>query len=212
MIRIAEGSVRWILTAAICALVSVALTVIDERMRSITYFFILLTLFFVAFFRDPHRAPEYHPDIHNGRALLAPADGRIVALGDGAMQIFMNFHDVHVNRAPVHGQIKAIRYTKGSHIPAFTKNSIRNERNEIIIANKDFDCTVTQIAGTVTRRIVSYIREGDSVQQGQRIGMIRFGSRVDVVIPPGFEPVVHKRDKVRAGETVIAVKTSKDMQ
>ncbi|RLG19993.1 phosphatidylserine decarboxylase family protein, partial [Methanosarcinales archaeon] len=82
------------------------------------------------------------------------------------------------------------------------------ERNEIVIANKDTQCAVTQIAGTVTRRIVSYVKEGDFVQRGGRIGMIRFGSRVDVTIPDNFEVVIRKGDRVRAGETVIAIERS----
>lgn len=208
MIKLAEGSIRWIVSAAICALTSALLISVDERMRTVTYLFILLTIFFIGFFRDPHRTPDPHPGVTDDCSLLAPADGRVMAIKDGAVQIFMNFHDVHVNRAPVSGRIKVIRYTKGSHIPAFTKDSLRNERNEIIIENDGFDCMVTQIAGTITRRIVPYVTEGDFVQRGGRVGMIRFGSRVDMTLPPGFEPAVRKGDKVRAGETVIAIKTS----
>ena len=208
MIRLAEGSIRWIVSAAFCALTSALLISVDERMQTVTYLFILLTIFFIGFFRDPHRTPSTHPGVHGDCAMLAPADGRVMAIKNGAVQIFMNFHNVHVNRAPISGRIKAIKYTKGSHIPAFTKDSLRNERNEIVIENDGFDCTVTQIAGTITRRIVPYVAEGDFVQRGDRVGMIRFGSRVDMTMPPGFEPAICKGDKVRAGETVIAIKTS----
>ena len=204
MIRLAKGSVRWILTAGACAVTASFVTLFDDRFRTIAYIFILLTVFFIGFFRDPQRTPDYSksPD---DRVLLAPADGRVMAIENGAAQIFMNFHNVHVNRTPISGRVKSIRYKKGSHIPAFKKSSSRNERNEIVIANKDTECAVTQIAGTITRRIVSYVKEGDFVQRGGRIGMIRFGSRVDVTIPDTFEVVIRKGDRVRAGETVIAI-------
>nr|QNO48055.1 putative archaetidylserine decarboxylase proenzyme [Methanosarcinales archaeon ANME-2c ERB4]QNO48632.1 putative archaetidylserine decarboxylase proenzyme [Methanosarcinales archaeon ANME-2c ERB4]QNO50152.1 putative archaetidylserine decarboxylase proenzyme [Methanosarcinales archaeon ANME-2c ERB4]QNO50222.1 putative archaetidylserine decarboxylase proenzyme [Methanosarcinales archaeon ANME-2c ERB4] len=209
-IRIARGSLSWLLSAGACALVISVAATIDDMFRIPAYFFILLTVFFVGFFRDPQRRPDYDPDITHDHdpVLLAPADGRVMAIDRCGVQIFMNFHNVHVNRAPISGKIESINYIKGSHIPAFTKNSLRNERNEIVIANKDGLCKVTQIAGTITRRIVSYVREGDSVERGGRIGMIRLGSRVDVTIPPGFEPVVHRGDVMRAGETVIAIRRS----
>ena len=207
MIRIAKGSARWILTTGACAVAASVISLFDDRFRIIAYIFILLTVFFIGFFRDPHRIPDYS-EIHDDHVLLAPADGRVMAIKDGAVQIFMNFHNVHVNRTPISGRVRSIRYKKGSHIPAFTKSSSRNERNEIVIANKDTQCAVTQIAGTVTRRIVSYVKEGDFVQRGGRIGMIRFGSRVDVTIPDNFEVVIRKGDRVRAGETVIAIERS----
>jgi phosphatidylserine decarboxylase len=198
-IWIAKGSIWWILTVWASALISSVAAIYDHGFRIVAYFFILLTIFFLAFFRDPTRVPD--PDEVSGRpVMLSPADGRVMAAEDGEVQIFMNFNNVHVNRTPISGRIKSIRYAKGSHIPAFTKDSARNERNAI----DNVECTVTQIAGTITRRIVSYIKEGDFVKRGDRIGMIRFGSRVDVTIPPGFEPVIQRGDKVYAGKTVIA--------
>ena len=204
---IAKGSIWWILTVWASALISSAAAFYDPGFRIIAYFFILLTIFFLAFFRDPTRAPD--PAEVSGRpVLISPADGRVMATGNGEVHIFMNFNDVHVNRTPISGRIKSIRHTKGSHLPAFTKDSVRNERNVVVIENDDVECTVTQIAGTITRRIVSYINEGDFVKRGDRIGMIRFGSRVDVTIPPGFEPVIRRGDKVYAGKTVIAIRRS----
>jgi len=202
-IWIAKGSIRWIIAVWACALLSSAAAIYDHEFRIFAYFFILLTIFFLAFFRDPDRAPD-PSEVSGCPVLLSPADGRVMAIKDGAVQIFMNFHNVHVNRTPISGRIKSIRYKKGSHLPAFTKDSLRNERNLIVIENEKYECTVTQIAGTITRRIVSYIKEGDFVKRGDRIGMIRFGSRVDVTIPPGFEPAIQRGDKVHAGETVIA--------
>jgi len=204
---IAKGSIWWILTVWASALISSVAAFYNPGFRIIAYFFILLTIFFLAFFRDPTRAPD--PDDVSGRpVLISPADGRVMATENGEVHIFMNFNNVHVNRTPISGRIKSIKYTKGSHIPAFTKDSARNERNAIVIESDGVECTVTQIAGTITRRIVSYINEGDFVKRGDRIGMIRFGSRVDVTIPPGFEPVIRRGDKVYAGKTVIAIRRS----
>ena len=203
-IWIAKGSIWWILTVWACALASSVAAFYDPGFRIVAYFFILLTIFFLAFFRDPSRAPD-PTEVSARPVMLSPADGRVMTVEGGEVHIFMNFNDVHVNRTPISGRIKSIRYTKGSHIPAFTKNSARNERNVIVIGNNNVECKVTQIAGTITRRIVSYIKEGDFVGRGDRIGMIRFGSRVDVTIPPGFEPVIRRGDKVHAGETVIAI-------
>ncbi len=204
---IAKGSIWWILTVWASALISSVAAFYNPGFRIIAYFFILLTVFFLAFFRDPTRAPD--PDDVSGRpVLISPADGRVMATENGEVHIFMNFNNVHVNRTPISGRIKSIKYTKGSHIPAFTKDSARNERNAIVIESDGVECTVTQIAGTITRRIVSYINEGDFVKRGDRIGMIRFGSRVDVTIPPGFEPVIRRGDKVYAGKTVIAIRRS----
>ncbi len=202
-IWIAKGSIWWILTVWACALVSSVAAFYDPGFRTVAYLFILLTIFFLAFFRDPTRAPD-PKEVSARPVMLSPADGRVMASENGEVHIFMNFNDVHVNRTPISGRIKSIGYTKGSRIPAFTKDSVRNERNAIVIENDDVECTVTQIAGTITRRIVSYIKEGDFVKRGDRIGMIRFGSRVDVTIPSGFEPVIRRGDKVYAGKTVIA--------
>jgi len=202
-IWIAKGSIWWILTVWACALISSVAAFYDPGFRIIAYFFILLTIFFLAFFRDPTRAPD-PAEVSGRNVLLSPADGRVMAAENGEVHIFMNFNDVHVNRTPISGRIKSIGYTKGSHIPAFTKDSVRNERNVVVIENDNIECKVTQIAGTITRRIVSYIKEGDLVKRGDRIGMIRFGSRVDMTIPPGFEPVIRRGDKVYAGKTVIA--------
>ncbi|PXF61026.1 MAG: phosphatidylserine decarboxylase family protein [Candidatus Methanogaster sp.] len=206
-IWIAKGSIWWILTVWASALISSVATIYDHRFRIVAYFFISLTILFLAFFRDPTRTPD--PDDVSGRpVMLSPADGRVMAAENGEVHIFMNFNNVHVNRTPISGQIKSIKYIKGSRIPAFMKGSVRNERNLVVIENDDLECTVTQIAGTVTRRIVPYIKEGDFVKRGDRIGMIRFGSRVDMTIPPGFEPVIRCGDKVYAGKTVIAIRRS----
>jgi len=158
-------------------------------------------LFLFLFFRDPERSPEST----NCDDMLSPADGRILRIEHNKLSIFMNVHNVHVNRAPLEGEIKDIEYKKGSKFPAFSKNSDRNERNDITITTDAGDVTVTQIAGTLVRRIVCYIKKSENIQRGQRIGMIRFGSRVDVSLPHGYAFIVTKGQKVKAGKTVIAM-------
>lgn len=158
--------------------------------------FICLTALFVVFFRDPERTPR-------GDGMVSPADG-VVMQANKKIVIFMNLYDVHVNRAPLSGLVKETEYRKGGHVPAFHKDSSRNEQNKITIETDHGDVVVTQIAGILARRIVCYVNEGDVVERGQRIGMIRFGSRVDVTIPDEFEVGVKPGDRVKAGESMIA--------
>ena len=158
-------------------------------------------LFLFLFFRDPERSPEST----NCGDMLSPADGRILRIEHNKLSIFMNVHNVHVNRAPLEGEIKGIEYKKGSKFPAFSKNSDRNERNDITITTNAGDVTVTQISGALIRRIVCYIKKSEKIQRGQRIGVIRFGSRVDVTLPDGYAFIVTKGQRVKAGKTVIAM-------
>ncbi|MDD2439777.1 MAG: phosphatidylserine decarboxylase [Methanosarcinaceae archaeon] len=158
-----------------------------------------LLLFMLWFFRDPERQIEV-----SEAYMLAPADGRICDIRGRKVCIFMFLQNVHVNRAPIAGKIKEITYRKGGHIPAFCKDSERNERNDFIIESKYGEVQVTQIAGTIARRIVTYSKKNDIVEQGQRLGMIRFGSRVDVTIPEEFDMVIKKGERVKAGKSIIA--------
>ncbi len=160
-----------------------------------------LTLFFFIFFRDPERSPP-----GNEGDAVSPADGRVISIKDRTICIFMNIHDVHVNRAPLAGTVTHIDYKPGGYIPAFNKDSDVNERNHVVINTGTGILELTQIAGVLTRRIVSYISEGSHVKRGERLGMIRFGSRVDVIIPEGYEFTVRVDEKVKAGETIIARK------
>ena len=164
----------------------------------------ILTVFFIIFFRDPERTP-----LGGEEDAVSPADGRVISIKDKAISIFMNIHNVHVNRAPLAGTVKQIDYKPGGYIPAFNKDSHVNERNYVVINTGDSKLELTQIAGVLTRRIVSYISEGRRVKRGERIGMIRFGSRVDVVIPEGYEFTVGIDNKVKAGETIIAMRKDK---
>ena len=172
------------------------------------------TLWCVYFFRDPVRVTPIREGL-----VIAPADGRIsritnavppkdLNLGERTMprvSIFMSVFDCHVNRSPVSGRIERIAYHAGAFINAeLDKASENNERNGLVIATSKSRIAVVQIAGLVARRIVCTVRQGATVGAGERIGMIRFGSRVDVYLPDGVRPLVAEGQTAIAGETVIA--------
>ena len=205
---LAKGSEPWIFTAvsitALFAMLSRAMN--SSPLHHATNLGLALTFFMLLFFRDPERKVEV-----SDTYMVSPADGTIIDIRDRKICIFMFFQNVHVNRAPISGKIREITYKKGGYIPAYRKDSERNERNEFIIHSKYGDVSVIQIAGTIARRIVSYSRVNDIIEQGQRIGMIRFGSRVDVTIPNDFDIIVRKGERVLAGKTVIAtIKNDRD--
>ncbi len=157
----------------------------------------LALAFTLLFFRDPER--------EIGEGVVSPADGRIDYLEGRRMEVFMSPFDCHVNRAPVGGVVRRIVFKGGSKPPAFIRSD-RAMRNEIYIENEDGTFKVVQVAGLFARRIVCYVREGERVEKGQRIGMIRFGSRVILEVPEGYVFVKRRGEKVKAGETV-AVKS-----
>ena len=175
----------------------------------------LATLWCAYFFRDPPRVTPVREGI-----VVAPADGRVsrlanavppkeLDLGERALpriSIFMSVFDCHVNRSPVAGRIERIVYRAGNFVSAdLDKASEDNERNAFVIATGAGPrIAVIQIAGLVARRIVPFVREGEAVGAGQRIGMIRFGSRVDVYLPEGTRPLVAEGQTAIAGETVLA--------
>lgn len=164
-------------------------------------FFLILTLFFLYFFRDPERvSPE--------EGLLSPADGKIIEIIDGEekkVSIFMSPFNVHVNRAPVSGRITKIEYRKGKKYPADSKNASElNESNTFYIENEKYNIKVKQIAGILARRIVPFKKEGDLVQRGEKIGLIKFGSRVEVFLPNTLNLNVKKGEKVYAGFSILA--------
>jgi phosphatidylserine decarboxylase len=175
---------------------------------------LVLTVWCVLFFRDPERVTPVREGI-----IVAPADGRIsriiqaapppeLGLGERPLMrvsIFMNVFNCHVNRSPVSGRIEKIVYKAGAFINAeLDKASENNERNSFIITAGQSRIGVVQIAGLIARRIVCFTREGVNVGAGERIGMIRFGSRVDVYLPEGVRPLVAEGQTAVAGETVIA--------
>ncbi|MGE5248092.1 MAG: phosphatidylserine decarboxylase family protein [Verrucomicrobiota bacterium] len=172
---------------------------------------LLVTLFSAWFFRNPDRTPPAEAGV-----VVSPADGRIVYAGDcppgrytkeagQRVSVFMSPLDVHVNRAPVTGTVVAVRYHPGEfHVASVDKASLKDEQNGVAIATPEGrTVTYVQIAGLVARRIVCDVKEGDAVRQGQRVGMIRFGSRVDVYLPADARLRVSVGDRVRAGETVV---------
>jgi phosphatidylserine decarboxylase len=175
----------------------------------------IVTLWMVYFFRDPWRVTPTRPGL-----LLSPADGLVVsiaaatppselAMGDMAVvrvSIFLNIFDVHVTRAPVGGRVAAMRYTKGRFVNAsLDKASEDNERLAIRIAPPEGpDVAFVLVAGLVARRIVCNLYDGQQVGSGQRIGIIRFGSRVDIYCPPPYVPMVVAGQRMVGGETVLA--------
>jgi len=178
-----------------------------------------LTIWVAAFFRDPLRVTPKDPKL-----IVAPADGLVTmitkvgpppelagvdGLGSGMftrVSIFMSVFDVHINRSPISGRIRKIAYVPGKFVNAdLDKASEDNERQHFLVENGDgVRIAFTQIAGLVARRILSFVRTGDSVESGQRIGLIRFGSRVDVFLPEGTAPMVLLGQRTIAGETIVA--------
>ena len=167
------------------------------------FVFLFLGAFCTFFFRDPER-------LFRGteKQVAAPADGRVVSIrqenNNEALSIFLSVFDVHVNRAPVSGKITEVQYVKGKFLFAFDERaSIENERNSITMDHQNIAVRCVQIAGVVARRIVCWSKVGDFLKVGDRIGLIKFGSRLDVFLPAGSKITVKKGDRVRAGETVI---------
>ncbi len=160
----------------------------------------LVTLFMVRFFRDPERRVPPGEGI-----MVSPADGRVVEVGGGRLAIFMNLFDCHVNRAPVEGEVVDVIHTPGKFHPADKPQAAENERNLIVLRRDGEEVRVAQVAGLVARRILCWVKPGDRVKRGERIGMILFGSRLEVVVSPErWRFVVGYGDRVRAGETVVA--------
>jgi phosphatidylserine decarboxylase len=171
-----------------------------------------LTLFVLYFFRDPDRVAGVQE-----KAVLTPADGKVLGvwtlesggnpLGTRAVKVsvFMSLFDVHVNRIPTGGRISRISYRPGAFFAAnLDKASEKNEQNAVTLDTRDGRRIVfVQIAGLIARRIACWVREGDEVQAGQRFGLIRFGSRVDVFLPEGSRVEVQPRQKLKAGKTII---------
>jgi phosphatidylserine decarboxylase len=171
----------------------------------------VLALWVAYFFRDPERRGE-----RGATVVIAPADGRVVMVADvdeptflhsraTRISIFMNVFNVHVNRYPVSGAVRFVHYNPGKFLHAATdKSSLENEQTSVGIESAGGRVLVRQIAGLVARRIVTYSREGESVEQGERMGIIRFGSRVDVFLPTTARVLVRPGETTLAGTTVIA--------
>jgi len=170
----------------------------------------LLIVFSIYFFRDPKRNIPNEDNL-----IVSPADGKVILIEEIQEQqffrtsiqkisIFMSVLDVHVNRIPINGQVTYFNYQKGKFHPAYKKDaSYENEQTTIVIENDKIKVLFKQIAGIFARRIVCQIREGRRVKQGERFGMIKFGSRVDILLPMEIKLNVKLKQKVRAGETII---------
>lgn len=165
--------------------------------------FLILALFVTYFFRDPHRSFA-----GNEKQIASPADGKVISVrredGCEALSIFLSVFDVHVNRAPMTGTITDVNYQKGKFLVAYDERaSTENERNSVTMERDGYSVRFVQIAGLVARRIVFWKKEGERVSAGDRVGLIKFGSRVDVFFPEGSKIAVRVGDRVRAGETVL---------
>jgi len=170
---------------------------------------LLLGAFTLWFFRDPERVV---PGMAG--AIVSPADGKVTDVSDLAVEgaprkrisIFLNVFDVHVNRSPIAGKIVRVQYRKGQFANAMgASSSEHNEQNIVTVEGEGHSVIFKQIAGLIARRIVFNKREGDFVQRGERVGMIKFGSRVDVIMDPGVDVQVKVGDRVRCGSTVLAI-------
>jgi phosphatidylserine decarboxylase len=171
----------------------------------------LLTVFVAFFFRDPERIPPNQPG-----CVLAPADGTVTDI-DKVIEphfleketvkigVFLSLFDCHVNRLPIGGRIKATKHVRGRLSAAnLRRASVENERHATLVEMEDGrEVVVVQVAGLLARRIVFWKDIGDVLEKGERFGMIKFGSRVDVYLPLSFKPAVRVGDKVRAGESII---------
>lgn len=201
-----------IITIALCLFICVLAVFIKNELIKYPLFTLsgLFLLFTLNFFRDPKRtAPK------ENNVIVSPADGIVILIKDvledkfikedcTQISIFMSPFNVHVNRIPLDGEVAFLNYVEGDYLVAsHDKADERNERNEIGITGEKTKVLFTQVAGYIARRIVSELKIGDSVKLGERFGMIKFGSRVDVIVPKNHKVMVKEGDKTTAGETIL---------
>jgi phosphatidylserine decarboxylase len=170
---------------------------------------VLLAAFFLWFFRDPKRTIPTAPGL-----IVSPGDGLVtetvtISTPEGSRQrisIFLNVFNVHVNRSPIAGSLTRVRYQKGKYLNAMNPASAdRNEQNAVTVKGDGYEVTFKQIAGLLARRIVFNLSQGDTVERGQRVGLIKFVSRVDVLLPAEATIKIKVGDKVKGGSSVLAV-------
>lgn len=176
------------------------------------YFSLALTIFVLFFFRDPER-----PIPDGDGVVVSPADGKVIVVKDvyetdylkskaKQVSIFLSIFNVHVNRVPMSGKVETVKYNPGRfHIASVDKASTENEQTAMVISTRKGGILVKQIAGLIARRIVCYAKPGDVVKTGERYGLIRFGSRVDIFLPEGTELKVGAGDRIKGGRDVIGV-------
>jgi phosphatidylserine decarboxylase len=209
--RIAKGGSSWILASFAFTFVFISSLFFSTGFLLIflgvfSVFFFLLSCLLIVFFRDPERTI--------GHGVVAVADGKIsetlqlrdLEVGDCLrISTFMNIQNVHVNRMPFDGIIEKVTHHRGGHVPAFKKESDSNERFVLLIKTDIGLLKIVQIAGTVARRIVPYVSEGDFVKKGGKLGLIRLGSRVDLYLPTKkVKAIIKVHDKIKAGVDTIA--------
>ncbi|HEV8360412.1 MAG TPA: phosphatidylserine decarboxylase [Candidatus Thermoplasmatota archaeon] len=196
MALLARGTAHWVALPAVVTAVLFAAGWVAAGLLAA-----LLTLFLANFFRDPERPLA--------EGIVSPADGVVTEVreaedGGRVVVIFMNVHNVHVNRAPCDATVVKRTHHEGSKVPAWHKDSERNERVVWDLDTPHGSMRVVQVAGLLARRIVPYAAEGQRLRKGERIGIIRLGSRVDVWLPPGCEPAVRAGDRLLAGSSTLA--------
>jgi phosphatidylserine decarboxylase len=202
-LRIAREGIIYILVPAA---VTVLLLLLGLSLAAIP--FAIVTAFMAFFFRDPRREPPDDP-----RLVVAPADGRVTRvkqIEEGNQQsatvvsIFLSPLDVHINRAPIAGEITNVAYTRGKFLMATNQNaSLVNEQNALTIRGEEITVVCKQIAGILARRIICWKHAGERVSLGERFGLIKFSSRTDILLPPQVEVLVHEGARVRGGVTII---------
>jgi phosphatidylserine decarboxylase len=180
--------------------------------RNTAAVFLVLTLFVLFFFRDPERAIPEGKNI-----VVSPADGRVIVVKDifeptylkqdvKQISIFLSVFNVHVNRSPIAGTVEVVKYNPGKfHVASADKASLDNEQTSLVIASGKDKILVKQIAGLIARRIVCYAKPGDAIKAGERYGLIRFGSRVDIFLPRDAELKVKVGDRVKGARDIIGV-------
>ena len=173
---------------------------------------LVLTLFVLFFFRDPERSVPTGEGV-----VVSPADGRVIVIKDifeptylkqdvKQISIFLSVFNVHVNRSPVGGTVEAVKYNPGKfHVASVDKASLDNEQTAMVIASGKHKILVKQIAGLIARRIVCYAKPGDELKTGERYGLIRFGSRVDIFLPKDTELKVKIGDRIKGARDIIGV-------
>lgn len=213
MLKVARGGANWVITPLFIAILMVGVPPLvapgwsgGSALVTLSAIPLFAFLFLWFFFRDPERQA--------GTFIVSPADGKVLwtdrvddpDLGPcDRLSIFMGIQDVHVNRIPVDADIRRVTHRPGKHIPAFNKDSDRNERVETLLHNERTEGKVIQIAGAVARRIVPYIEQGDHLHKGERMGLIRLGSRCDLLFPEGTVTwTVEPKQRVRAGVSTVA--------
>lgn len=212
MMRIAEGGLPWVLASFAFSFLFLGICFFTSEVVFVLFFAISICFFvfsclLLVFFRDPDRVI--------GSGVVAVADGKIreilplkdADVGDCVrVSTFLNIHNVHVNRMPLSGTVETIVHHPGGHVPAFRKESDANERVVLLIRTEIGLLKIVQIAGTVARRIIPYVTQGSQVKKGEKIGLIRLGSRVDLYLPATRIKTlaIQVHERIKAGEDTIA--------